>query len=116
MPKNPYKYWTREQLFYQLSKQAIDFDIDLKLVDKICYSKEWNPIEDFNGCNCVQDELHPFLPCFIHDFFVSIGGAGVENNKLFRTNLLKAGFSKSKAQTYYIGIQLGWFFYYKWTK
>ena len=111
-----YKYWSREDFFSFLKKQAHDFDISLELTKKICFSDKWNPPVDFNGCNLVQDSFHPFLPCFIHDFRWIVEGGGIESDREFRTNLIKAGFSKWKAQTWFVGVRIGWILYFKWTK
>lgn len=116
MPKQVYKYWKRNDFHKHLTKQAVDFGIDSSLVDIAVYSDSWNPAIDFNGCNCVQDALHPFLPCFLHDFEWIVKGGGIEADRSFRTNLVKAGFSKFKAQNYFLAVRLGWIFYFKWTK
>ena len=116
MSKQPYKYWSRDLLYEFLLKQCLDFGINTFEVNQICYSDKWNPIEDFNGCTLVQDELHPFLPCFIHDYRWIIGEGGLDSNLEFKINLEKAGFTKSKATLYFIGVTVGWILWYKWKK
>lgn len=114
MSKQPYKYWTRELLHDFFVQQSIDFGIDSFDVKKICYDKNWNPQTQYNGCTFVQDELHPFLPCFIHDYRWIIGKGGLDSNIEFKTNLIKAGFSKVKAWKYFLGVHTAWLFFYKW--
>ena len=110
----PYKYWSRDLLHEFLIKQCIDYGIDSFMVKEMCYSEKWNPKFEYNGCTFVQDELHPFLPCFIHDYRWIVGEGGLDSNLEFKTNLIKAGFSKSKALKYFLGVHLGWILYYKW--
>lgn len=118
MKKQPYKYWTREELHKHLMRQAEDHKVE-RLTDKISvavYSKLWDPIEQFNGCNVVQDDFHPFVPCFIHDYDWIVLGGGKKYDKDFVNNLLSFGMHPSKALIYYIGIRIAWLFYYKWKK
>ena len=114
--KHPYIYWSREELYDRMIQQAIDFKIEEAMLELACFDNEWTPQADFNGCNMVQDELHPFLPCFIHDYRWFVEGGSVEADKEFRTNLLKAGFSKWKANSYFIAVRLAWTLYFKWKK
>ena len=112
----PYKYWDKEDLYRLLINQARDFRIDPEDVYKAVWDLEWNPIQEYNGCNCVQDDYHPFLPCFIHDYHWVVKGGGIEYDRIFRTNLMKAGFSKVRAYAYFYAVRAGWIFYYKWKK
>ena len=114
--KHPYKYWTRDYLYEFLLPQCIDFDVSTSLVKLAVYDERWNPRYDFNGCTLVQDEYHPFLPCFIHDWRWITGQGGLDSDIEFKINLVKAGFTELKAWKYFIGVRLGWMFYYKWTK
>lgn len=115
-PKEPYKYWNRGQLLEMLQYQAIDFGIDTFLVKKICYDKRWNPSVDYNGCTLVQDKLHPFLPCFIHDYRWIVEGGGLDSDLEFRINLQKSGMSNLESWKWFVGVRLGWLCYYKWKK
>jgi len=116
--KQPYRYWSRNDLFWKLKEQAIDFQNcnpdDFYIIKSACYDKRWNPATQFNGCNVVQDDLHPFLPCFIHDWRWITN----QNTKLadeeFRSNLIRYGYPKWKASLYYYGVRLGWYLYFKW--
>lgn len=116
MTKHPYKYWDLYQLNKHLVKQALEFDIDVKYVKEAVFSKEWIPQIDFDGCTIVQDDLHPFLPCFLHDYECYIYGNRMQNHINFRNNLIKAGFSKFKAQKYFIGVVAGCFAMYLFKK
>jgi len=116
MGKGVYKYWTREQLFNLLLKQASIIDLDPVDLRKIVFCKDWEPKVDFNGCNFVQDRYHPFLPCFIHDYRYIVEGPSNKVDLEFKSNLIKIGFSNFKAWSYYLGVRLGYYFYYKWLK
>jgi len=116
MPKNPYKYWTRRQLYDLLLIQAMEFKISPNDLFNAVHDRSWNPMLDFNGCNCIQDEYHPFLPCFLHDYEWVVGKGSNEVDLKFKDNLIKAGFSKFRAWKYYLAVRLGWLAYYKWIK
>ena len=116
MPKEVYKYWDRDDLYLHLSKQAIDYGINLDLVRVAVYDNEWNPIADYNGCNAVQDTHHPDIACFIHDWRWIAHPYRKAWDIEFRDNLIKIGFSKFRAYCYYFAVRLGWLFYYKWVK
>jgi hypothetical protein len=72
MNKQPYKFWTKEKLYWHLITQAGEYyanDDNMQFIIKnAVYDTRWNPLLEFNGCTFVQDDLHPFLPCFIHDW------------------------------------------------
>lgn len=111
MSKQRYKYWNLDELYTHLEKQAIEFKVPIEIVTEAVYSKAWNPIKDFNGCNFVQDDFHPFLPCFIHDFRWLVYGRKNIYDVEFRNNLLKFGYSTLKASMFYFGVRLGSVFY-----
>lgn len=116
--KKPYVNWTKEELFWHLKKQAIEYKCchpDMfYLIKQAVYDERWNPSEQFNGCNFVQDDLHPFLPCFVHDWRWITNQDVKASNKEFEHLLLEFGYSKWKAKLYYIGVTMGWHCYYKW--
>ncbi len=114
--KQPYKYWTKKDLENHLRAQALEHGIDTSLVISAVYDKRWNPIKDYNGCNFVQDNLHPFLPCFIHDWRWVCMDYKKWFDLEFRDNLIKFGFKKWKAELYYIMVRCGWLFYYRFKK
>jgi len=105
--KQRYKYWTKEQLHSHLVAQALEHGIPIGIVTEAVYSDKWNPITDFNGCNVVEDDYHPYLPCFIHDYRWIVYGKTNEYDKEFRNNLLKFGFSTFKATIYYFAVRVG---------
>lgn len=113
MGRQRYKYWTREELHNHLERQALDYKADLELVKLAVWSEDWDPSTEFNGCNLIQDDLHPFLPCFIHDYEFIVLGNGQEANERFKANLLKFGFSKLRANIFYIAVTIGWYCYYQ---
>lgn len=114
--KQPYKYWSRKQLYSLLLNQAIEFKISPKQLYNSVYDESWNPMLQFNGCNLVQDDYHPFLPCFIHDYRWVVEGGGIESDREFKNNLIKAGFTKLRANMFFVAVRLGWILYFKWTK
>ena len=119
MPKkHPYKGWTKDELFFHLKRQAEAYDSLTPELNNLIYDAifddRWNPILDFNGCNLVQDDLHPFLPCFIHDWRW-ITNQDIElSNIEFKNLLIAYGYPKWKAELYFIGVTIGWHCYFRW--
>ena len=105
--KQPYKYWSNQQLFTHLIKQCDEYGFDKPAVLDAISDTNWNPSEDYNGCNVVQDDLHPFYPCFIHDYRWITEGRTNSADKEFRNNLLKFGYSTFKATIYYLAVRVG---------
>ena len=118
--KQPYKFWNRNQLFQHLKTQ-LDYysfmdDDNYTLLKDACYDERWIPMLDFNGCNMVQDDLHPFFPCFIHDWRWVTNQDAKEADYEFYYHLKKCSVPEFRARIYYLGVRLGWFCYYKWKK
>lgn len=102
----PYKYWQREQLFEHCLNQAKLFGYDLNRVGEVIFSKKWDPLEDCDGCTFVQDFLQPFYPCIEHDFnLITDFENAKKHDKEFRRKLIMAGFSKAKANMYYVAVR-----------
>lgn len=114
MSLTPYKNWTRKQLVSHCLKQADEYGFDPEEIRATIYDERWIPEIEFNGCTLVQDPLHPFYPCLKHDFDWIVGDGGIEADKRFYNNLKKAGLVTVKARVWYIGVRLGWIFWYKW--
>lgn len=118
--KQPYRYWSRNDLFWHLRTQAVDFhNCDgemLYTIKAACYDERWNPSEEFNGCNIVQDDLHPFLPCFLHDWRWITNQNALDSDLEFKHNLVKFGYPKWKANLYFWAVRIGYLCYYKWKK
>lgn len=122
--KQPYKFWTRGEMFQHLKRQAISFnfsDYYIDIIEIMVFDKNWNPMKDFNGCNIVQDHLHPFLPCFVHDYeWIMIQGRddakAFTSDLQFYNNLRRCGFNKVMATIYFLGVRAGWFLKYRWKK
>jgi hypothetical protein len=117
--KQPYRFWTRDQLYAHLLTQALNFSYDEKFIDRlhdIVYDERWDPSKDFNGCNVVQDHYHPFLPCFIHDYRWVVEEGGLASDREFYWNLIKCGVNKTIAILYFEGVRLGWVLFFKWKK
>ena len=114
----PYKYWTREQLFFHCEKQCVDHGQEqmVKTVKDIIFDSRWNPKKDYNGCNVVQDKYLPYVPCLIHDYRWLVEKGGIDSDIEFRLNLKKFGTKEKRSVLMFIGVRLGWFFYYKWAK
>ena len=116
--KHPYKHWTKENLYWHLVTQAGEYyannDVMQYIIKQAVYDTRWNPLLGFNGCTMVQDDLHPFLPCFIHDWRWVTRQDITMSNIEFKENLLKFGYPYWKAQLYYIGVNLGYYFYFKY--
>lgn len=115
--KQPYKYWSRNDLYWKLKEQAGEHycnDDQMEYIIKsACYDERWTPAKDFNGCNIVQDDLHPFLPCFLHDWRWVTNQNALEADLEFKHNLMKFGYSPLKAQLYFWAVRLGYLFYFQ---
>lgn len=114
----PYKYWTREKLLNHVAEQCEGIGrADLvTMFGDIIFDTRWNPLEDYNGCNVIQDRLHPYPPCLKHDFDWLVNGGGIKYDKEFMELCKAFGDSKYKAKLNFIGVRVGWLFYYKWKK
>lgn len=109
--KQPYKYWTKIQLHDHLRVQCFVYGYNVELLEEAIESEAWNPVKDYNGCNVVQDDLHPFYPCFIHDYRWIVEGRTNKADIEFRNNLLKFGYSTVKASIYYFAVRVGSVFF-----
>lgn len=117
MGKHPYKYWDRDELYSHLKRQATaNKYFDYKTIRYAVYDTRWNPMLEFNGCNVVQDDLHPFLPCFLHDYRWVVKGGGKKTDIQFYNSLIKFGVPKWKAKLYYYRVRIGWNLYFKHKK
>lgn len=114
--KQRYKFWTRDQLFGLMKSQAEKHDFNVNILRLAVYDESWDPVHEFNGCNFVQDDFHPFIPCFIHDWRWICFDYNIKWDWEFHDNLRKFGYSKFKAELFYIAVRCGWLFYYKWKK
>ena len=116
MQVNPYKYWSRDDLYNHLRLQSDEYGFDNDILLRAVFDESWNPKFEYNGCNLVQDGIHPFYPCFIHDWRWICFDYSKKWDEEFRLNLIKFGYSRTRARMYYLGVRLGWLFYYKWIK
>jgi hypothetical protein len=117
MAKTPYRFWSRNDLFWKLKQQAGEYycndDIMEFTLKNACYDTRWNPAKDYNGCNIIQDDLHPFLPCFLHDWRWITRQNAKEADLEFKNNLVKFGYKRWKANLYFWAVRIGYLFYYQ---
>jgi len=111
MSKKPYRFWSRNDLYWKLIQQAGEYGVNDDAMEfhikSAVYDKRWNPSVDFNGCNVVQDDLHPFLPCFIHDWRWVTGQNKLDADIEFKWNLINFGYPKWKAELYFWAVRIG---------
>lgn len=112
----PYKHWTRDEFYLHFMKQARIYGYDPIEIKEMVYDKRWNPALDFNGCNLVQDILHPFYACGKHDYDWIVGTGGLKADKVFYNNLKKAGMNNFKSRYWFYGVRMGWLLWFKWKK
>ncbi len=114
----PYRFWTKEELYSHCERQCRKYGAENLIIElkKIIFDSRWNPIEDYNGCNVIQDKHHPYPPCLIHDYQWMVEGGGYDTDVNFRSNLKAFGTPKVKSVLMFIGVRCGWIFYYKWKK
>lgn len=114
----PYIFSQRRQMlesFYAQTKYFGREDLNSE-IQGIVYNGNWDILKDFNGCNMIQDKFHPYLPCVFHDYYAHIGQGGYKNDVRFRKLLIDFGTKKGRAWRMFLGVRLGWLFYYKWKK
>jgi hypothetical protein len=118
MPNLPYYFWTRQELFKHCERQCEKYGCSDLIAEfkEIIFDERWNPIEEYNGCNLIQDKHHPYPPCLKHDFDWLVLGGGYKTDVEFRLNLKRFGTSKKKSVLMFLGVRAGWFFYFKWEK
>jgi hypothetical protein len=114
----PYKYWTREKMFENIKESCLKTNNnDLVLMFKnMVFDCRWNPTLDYNGCNFIQDRLHIFPACFEHDYNCLVVGWSNKNDLLFMKRCLQFGSTPYEAKRNYVGVRLGWLFWFKWKK
>lgn len=112
----PYQFWGRDDLLVHCKRQLEYFDQEdlYYKVKNAIYDDRWNPIEEYNGCSMVQDKFHPYIPCLLHDYQWITGDGGWDSDMFFYQNLLKFGTRKGRAKKMFVGVRIGWLFYYKW--
>jgi len=105
------KKWTREKLYLHCAKQSRQHGFDIIEVKGVINDKRWNPIERLDEFDLVKGSDNPMYPCvrFSYDKVVGING-----NRRFYDNLKKSDMLTFKKRVWFIGILLGWVFYYKW--
>ena len=81
---------------------------------EIIADKRWSIQSDFDGCTLVQDRMHPYIPCLIHDYNWVIDKPRHGYDIQFREDLVKFGMPRWKAFIMYLGVSLGRIFYYRW--
>lgn len=111
---NPYKFWTREELFDHSIKQSnyYGYIYNDKIKDA-CFDLRWDPIEEYDGCTLIQDKFHPYVPCLLHDYTWKVRGEGKKYDIEFRKNLILFGTNKIRAWLMFFGVRIGWLFYKK---
>ncbi|PCI96657.1 MAG: hypothetical protein COB15_09725 [Flavobacteriales bacterium] len=117
MSNAPYSYWNKTELHEHLHRQAIKLGAPkwvFPLLDEALTSDLWDPVKDFDGCSVVQDQFHPCLACFIHDYLWKCGMGGLGSDKIFYFLMLLDGTKKFKAQRRWLAVRIGWLGYYKW--
>ena len=107
--KQPYKHWKLIdfEIHFEEQNRVYNLGYTMEEIKEMIYSKKWDPIKEFNGCNVVQDDLHPFIICFIHDYRWIAEGRTNKADKEFKNNLRKFGYSTFKATMYYFSVRLG---------
>lgn len=108
----PYKLWDRDELYVHCLRQMKEYGCSelRETVKEVIFSDKWNPMTDFNGCSVIQDKIHPYIPCLIHDYRWLVGEGGKEADIEFRNNLEKFGTPNPRRFFMWVGVRIGWFF------
>ena len=118
----PYTTWTSDELRQKLENDInyhMDVHFDLKslwvdIVREAFSSKDWDAINDYNGCSIVQDPLHPCPACFVHDYMWITGRGGSMSDKIFYYLMKAEGLDEFTAIRRWLGVRIGWYVYFKW--
>ena len=114
----PYQFYTREELLNALILQCARRDMDhfIPRLEEAARDLNWNPCQDFDGCTAVEDPLHPFPPCFLHDYSWRVLGDGKQFDLQFYKDCREWGVDQAQARRWFVGIRMAWIFWYKWKK
>jgi len=113
----PYRFWTKSDLASHLKEMSVTLGTGkhiTQLIDQAIMDPTWNPMAEYDGCTVVQDQFHPCMSCFLHDYLWKMGQGGREADKLFYLLMLIEGTSKAKAKRRWLGVRVAWFTYFKW--
>lgn len=86
------------------------------LVIKAVYDQRWNPSIHFDGCTFIQDNHHPCLWCFVHDYLWITGQGGIDSDKLMRYLAIEMGTSRFKANIMYFVVRVAWLIHFKYKR
>lgn len=113
----PYKFWTKSQLGSHLTNLSHAFNLGQKirtLIEEALTSDKWDATMDYDGCSVVQDQYHPCISCFLHDYLWRTGQGGKESDELFYYLMLEEGTVPARAKRRWFFVRVGWIFYYRW--
>lgn len=113
----PYSLWDRSKLDEALQDQCKYYNLPIEVrifVVKACYNLAWNPSTDYDGCTGVRDEMHPSLPCFLHDYLWVTGQGGKDADYLFKWLMVRCGQTNWFAFRRYVVVRVAWGMFYKW--
>lgn len=68
----------------------------------------------YDGASVVQDQYHPRLANFIHDYLYRMGMGGIEADTIYKNLLRRTGSSEFLYESRYIVIRIAWCTYFKW--
>ena len=113
----PYIYWERKDFADHFRRQYTDALVnEWSEIEGMIYDSRWQPAFDYDGCSVIQDQLHPFLPCFIHDYrYVTQDYTRRDADNEFLCNLIMMKVAPAKALLMYLLIRaFGWYFWKKY--
>ena len=117
----PYQHWDLIELGDTLTQHVERLScademkrIWIDLINEAIKSKDWNVLQDYNGCTMFQDHLHPDPACFIHDYSWITGRGGAVSDRVFYHMMLAEGMTKSMARFRWFAVRCGWVFYFYW--
>jgi hypothetical protein len=117
MRKQPYLLWTRDDFWLHLQKQAAAYgmsETEQFEIKQMVYDMRWHPRTDYDGCTFIQDAMHPFVPCFIHDYRCIVQGWANKWDVEFYHNNVRFGLTRLWSGTQYLVIRCAYYLYYKW--
>lgn len=116
MRHKPYQHYTRHELKMLLVTQCVNSNQN-HFIDRVLDAVNdlsWSPTYEYDGCSIVQDPLHPFPPCFLHDYAWKVLGGGKFYDDQFYKDCIDWGINEGRVKRWYVGIRAAWLLWFKW--
>jgi len=113
----PYIHLTNENLKESLISNAKGMNAPewvFIMIEEGFNNPLWDSKTDFNGCNLVQDVLHPSVACYVHDYLINCGMGGFLCDEIALNLWIMEGLKPSRAKRRWFAVRVAWLTYLKW--